>query len=142
MIRTALALALVSAALPQDARKPGAAIVIGGGADQPAIVKRVIELSGGPDARILVLPISTSVKESPGQSMADCFRENGAKNVGIWAPNRYEWVVTQYAPQAMTPITARAIPPNSAARARSPRSRRRARFRDAQNEGSRRYGNG
>lgn len=90
MIRTALVLVLASAALPQDARKPGAAIVIGGGSDQPAIVKRVIELSGGPDARILVLPISTSVKESPGQSMADFFREHGAKNVGIWIPKSRE----------------------------------------------------
>ena len=90
MIRTALVLVLASAALPQDARKPGAAIVIGGGGDQPAIVKRVIELSGGPDARILVLPISTSVQENPGQAMAEFFREHGAKNVGIWIPKSRE----------------------------------------------------
>jgi cyanophycinase len=90
VIRTALVLALVAAALPQDARKPGAAIVIGGGGDQPAIVKRVIELSGGPDARILVLPISTSSKDNPGQPMADYFREHGAKNVAIWIPKSKE----------------------------------------------------
>ena len=103
MIRAAIFLALLGAC-PQDAPKhppqvrvatggpgPGAAIVIGGGGDQPAIVKRIIELSGGPAARILVMPISTE-QENPGQAMAAYFREHGAKNVGIWLPQPRERV--------------------------------------------------
>src|SRR4029079_9290507 len=88
MIRAAILLALLGACL-QDAAKhptgPGAAIVIGGGGDQPAIVKRLIDLSGGPDARILVMPISTE-QQNPGREMSSFSREQGAKNVGIWLP--------------------------------------------------------
>jgi cyanophycinase len=90
VIKTAIMLALLGGAVLQDAAKPGAAIVIGGGGDQPAIVKRIIELSGGADARILVLPISTSSTENPGRSMASFFQEHGAKNVGIWIPKSKE----------------------------------------------------
>lgn len=87
MIRIAIFLTFLGA-LAQDAgkAKPGAAIVIGGGGDQPAIVKRFIELSGGADARLLVLPISTSVKDDPGREMAKFIREQGATNVGVWIP--------------------------------------------------------
>jgi cyanophycinase len=88
-MRTAILLALLAGVLPQDRGSPGAAIVIGGGGDQPAIVKKLIELSGGPDARILVMPISTSQKD-PGQAMAAFIREQGAKNVGIWIPKSQE----------------------------------------------------
>lgn len=88
MVRIPTLLAILGALL-QDASRPagpGAAIVIGGGGDQPAIIRRFIELSGGPGARILVLPLSTSVKGDPGRAMADFLRAEGAKDVGIWLP--------------------------------------------------------
>jgi cyanophycinase len=90
--RLAALLALLAASA-QDAAKPaapGAAIVIGGGGDQPAIVRKFIELSGGPAARLLVLPISTSVTENPGQAMAALLRQHGAKDVGVWIPKSRE----------------------------------------------------
>jgi cyanophycinase len=73
----------------QDAAGPAPAIVIGGGGDRPAIVGRFIELSGGPDARILVMPISTA-QENPGVEMAAYIRAQGAKDVGIWLPPKDE----------------------------------------------------
>lgn len=65
----------------------GPVVVIGGGGDVPDIVRKFIQLSGGSDARILVLPISTQ-QENPGQAMAAFFRENGGTDVGIWLPGK------------------------------------------------------
>jgi cyanophycinase len=84
VLRAIAVLALLLAGR-QDARGPAPAIVIGGGGDQPAIVRRFIELSGGPAARILVMPISTAQKD-PGAGMAELLRKHGAMNVGIWLP--------------------------------------------------------
>jgi cyanophycinase len=62
---------------------PGAAIVIGGGGDQPLILRKFIELAGGADAQLVVLPISTA-QPNPGQAMAALLREHGARNVKVW----------------------------------------------------------
>ena len=60
------------------------------------------------------------------------------------SPNSAYWSscnVTQKLPPNSAPSTARPTHPNSARRTESPRSRRRARLRDDQNDGSNRYGN-
>jgi cyanophycinase len=87
MNRSSLALVLLTSLLAAQESRPSPAIVIGGGADQPAIIKKFIDLSGGADAKILVVPIST-VQANPGQAMAEFIREGGGKNVGVWIPTR------------------------------------------------------
>ena len=60
----------------------GAAVVVGGGAVGPEILKKFIELAGGPDALIIDIPTSggaASYDQNAGASRA--FRAAGAKNV-------------------------------------------------------------
>jgi cyanophycinase len=63
----------------------GPVLAIGGGKDQPEIVDRFIAVAGGPEARIIVLPLS-SAKEGRGEAMARLFRDRGAKRVVVHAP--------------------------------------------------------
>ncbi|HYC78822.1 MAG TPA: cyanophycinase [Planctomycetota bacterium] len=63
----------------------GPVVAIGGGGDRADIYRRFLELAGGPDAKILVLPLSTGA-EKPGEGAAAFFREQGARDVAIWNP--------------------------------------------------------
>lgn len=81
---------MILAARGGDAAAPRAApagvvVAIGGGGDVPEIVRRFVALAGGPDARILVAPLSTGA-ERPGEAMAQFFRDQGARDVAIWNP--------------------------------------------------------
>ncbi len=87
VVAAALVLAIARAQESRPTTVPGPVVAIGGGKDVPAIVKKFVDLSGGADARILVLAINTS-REHPGEGMVGVFRDNGAKNLGIWAPSR------------------------------------------------------
>jgi len=61
----------------------GALVVVGGGGTPPEVVARAIELAGGPDAMIVVLP-QASATEAAGASTVAMFREAGARNVANW----------------------------------------------------------
>ncbi|MGD8330171.1 MAG: cyanophycinase [Acidobacteriota bacterium] len=70
--------------LPVAAQSPtGALVVVGGGGTPPEVVARAIELAGGPDAVIVVLP-QASATEAAGASTVAMFREAGARNVANW----------------------------------------------------------
>jgi cyanophycinase len=67
----------------QSSAGPGALVVVGGGGTPPEVVARAIELAGGPDAVIVVLP-QASATEAAGESTVAMFRDAGARNVANW----------------------------------------------------------
>ena len=78
-----LALALVpawAALAEQPARPSGALVIVGGGGVGDAIVARAIELSGGSEARVVVLP-QASASEGRGEDASKMWREAGAREV-------------------------------------------------------------
>lgn len=75
--------ALSPAAAATQSRAVGALVVVGGGGTPPDVVVRAIELSGGPNAVVVVLP-QASASEAAGESTVEMFREAGARNVTNW----------------------------------------------------------
>src|SRR3954452_1370982 len=71
-------LALVLAADPT----PGPLVVVGGGGTGPAITKRALEVAGGPNAKVLIVPQASSDPTS-GPESAKLWRERGAKDVTV-----------------------------------------------------------
>src|SRR5215208_6918015 len=70
------ALTTSGAALAQTAR--GALVIVGGGGTTDAIVARTLQLSGGKDAVVAVLPQSSGV-EGAGDSSVKMWLDAGAK---------------------------------------------------------------
>lgn len=68
--------------LDAGAKKLGHLIAVGGGGTTPAIVKKTLELAGGPKARMLIVPQSSASLNS-GKSSADFWRESGAENINV-----------------------------------------------------------
>lgn len=62
---------------------PGALVIVGGGGTPDEVVARAIELAGGADAAIVVLP-QASATERAGESSVAMFVEAGARNVANW----------------------------------------------------------
>jgi cyanophycinase len=83
----------VAKAAPPDATPPsselvpshGGTLVIGGGGDLPELVRdRFVELAGGPQARIIVIPTAHSVADRPEASAAlDPWMGKGAASVRL-----------------------------------------------------------
>lgn len=63
--------------------EPGPLVVVGGGGTPSDVVAHAIELAGGPEANIVVLP-QASATESAGESAARMFEAAGAHNVRNW----------------------------------------------------------
>jgi cyanophycinase len=89
MKRWLLALALVacvvaSAAAQQVGPRSGALVIVGGAMQDPAIVKRFIDLAGGPDAPIVIVP-TAGEGDSYDQYWSGLaqWRENGARNLTV-----------------------------------------------------------
>jgi cyanophycinase len=87
-VTAVLLLALVSIA-PHCAQKigpaRGALMIVGGALQDPTIVKRFIDLAGGPDAPIIVVPTAGDDDEKydeyyPGLRL---FRDHGARNLSV-----------------------------------------------------------
>lgn len=77
-----LATALVTA--QQVGPKTGALVIVGGNMQDPAIVTRFIDLAGGPDAPLVIVP-TAGEGDSYDQyySGLQQFRENGARNLTV-----------------------------------------------------------
>ena len=76
MLTTLLAFALAAAPTP------GPLVVVGGGATDPSIHLRALELAGGPTAKVLIVP-QASTSKTAGPDSAKMWRERGAKDVSI-----------------------------------------------------------
>jgi cyanophycinase len=60
----------------------GTLVIVGGAMQDPAIVKRFIDLAGGPDAPIVVIPTAGDADTyAPTWSGLRVFRDNGARNL-------------------------------------------------------------
>ena len=89
MIRTlALTLLLgVSLAASEHGPDKGTLVIVGGNMQDPAIVKRFIDLAGGPDQPIVLIPTAGEDDErdpyDQNWSGLKQWRENGAKNLSV-----------------------------------------------------------
>jgi cyanophycinase len=63
----------------------GTLVIVGGAMQDPAIVKRFIELAGGPDAPIVIVPTAGEADEDYGQYWSGLrqWRENGATRLTV-----------------------------------------------------------
>ena len=62
----------------------GTLVIVGGNMQDPAIVKRFIDLAGGPDAPIVIIPTAGEDDEYDNYwSGLKQWRENGAKNLTV-----------------------------------------------------------
>src|SRR5437667_6333941 len=83
--RRSLILFLTAASLVAAAGHPkGALIAAGGGGLGPEVMKRFIDLAGGPDAPIVFIPTANGADPQPAnQAEANILRKAGAKNVTV-----------------------------------------------------------
>ncbi|MBZ9882704.1 cyanophycinase [Mesorhizobium sp. CA10] len=65
------------------AQAGGALVIVGGGPIPREILACAMELAGGPDARIVVLP-QASRADKHSDSLVDAFRAVGARNIRSW----------------------------------------------------------
>jgi cyanophycinase len=72
-----------TAAPQRPGSEPGALVVVGGGGTPADVVQHAIDLAGGPNAAIVVLP-QASATEAAGESTVRMFREAGARSVTNW----------------------------------------------------------
>jgi cyanophycinase len=76
-----------SAALTAAQHGPdkGTLVVVGGAMQDPAIVKRFIDLAGGPDAPIVIIPTAGEADDEYGEYWSGLkqWRENGANNLTV-----------------------------------------------------------
>ena len=88
MRRLVLVFVLIfSAALTAAQHGPdkGTLVIVGGAMQDPAIVKRFIDLAGGPDAPIVIIPTAGEADDEYGEYWSGLkqWRENGAKNLTV-----------------------------------------------------------
>jgi cyanophycinase len=89
MKRSLLAVLLVVAAVAftaaqQVGPKNGSLVIVGGAMQDPAIIKRFIDLAGGPDAPLVVVPTAGEAAHYDQYwSGLRQFRENGARNLTV-----------------------------------------------------------
>ena len=81
-----LLILLAGAAVSANEHGPdkGTLVIVGGNMQDPAIVKRFIDLAGGPDAPIVIIPTAGEDDEYDDYwSGLKQWRENGAKNLTV-----------------------------------------------------------
>lgn len=66
---------------PVSAPSGGGVVAVGGGKMPDRIYRRMLELTGKPQPKVLILPLATSEPEKSGPAVDLRFRENGAQNV-------------------------------------------------------------
>lgn len=81
-MRSLLVCLLFAALLPAPAlaQPPGALVAVGGGGTTEAIVRRTLDLAGGSEAVVVVLPQSSAL-ENAGDSSVRMWQEAGARSV-------------------------------------------------------------
>jgi len=72
-----------TAATQDSSGRPGPLVVVGGGGTPDDVLAHAVELAGGPDARIVVLP-QASTTEAAGDSSVRMFEAIGARNIRNW----------------------------------------------------------
>lgn len=82
------ALTIAAAAAPLDAQEvgppSGSLVIVGGALSDPAIVERFIELAGGPDAPIVVVPTAGGAEDyDQFCTCLNLLRRNGANNLTV-----------------------------------------------------------
>lgn len=79
-----LAVVSLSAATTHGPEK-GTLVIVGGAMQDPAIVKRFIDLAGGPDAPIVIIPTAGEADDQYDNYWSGLkqWRENGAKNLAV-----------------------------------------------------------
>jgi cyanophycinase len=79
-----LAVVSLSAATSHGPEK-GTLVIVGGAMQDPAIVKRFIDLAGGPDAPIVIIPTAGEADDQYDNYWSGLkqWRENGAKNLTV-----------------------------------------------------------
>jgi cyanophycinase len=87
-MRRLLLLALCLTATPTPAQEvgpaSGALVVVGGALSDPVIVRRFIELAGGPDAPIVVIPTAGEADDyDQWYDRLDLFRDQGARDLTV-----------------------------------------------------------
>jgi cyanophycinase len=90
MIRVACVLALIIVAAPagshaqQIGPKNGSLVIVGGNMQDPGIVRRFIDLAGGPEAHLVIVPTAGDADEYDEHwSGLRQFREQGARHLAI-----------------------------------------------------------
>jgi cyanophycinase len=75
----------VSLAANDHGPEKGALVIVGGAMQDPAIVKRFIDLAGGPDAPIVIVPTAGEADEDYGEywSGLRLWRDNGATRLTV-----------------------------------------------------------
>jgi cyanophycinase len=77
-------IAVATGAAQQVGPKRGALVIVGGAMQDPAIIKRFIDLAGGPDAPIVIVPTAGEADEYDQYwSGLNQWRENGARNLTV-----------------------------------------------------------
>ena len=61
----------------------GSLMIIGGGGMTPLMVRTFIDLAGGPDAKIAILPVSSAQAQRSGEGMKRFLVSQGARNVSV-----------------------------------------------------------
>src|SRR5438105_15496376 len=69
--------------------RPGSLVLVGGGTVSPAVKRRFLELAGGPQARIVVIPSASEMPEAV-QEAIDCWEEQGVQVVILHTTSREE----------------------------------------------------
>lgn len=62
----------------------GTLFIVGGGTQPPALVREYVQLAGGPNARIVVFAMASTVGERNGEATAAGFRALGAQARNVW----------------------------------------------------------
>lgn len=75
-----------SLAAEQPVFRGGPFVLIGGGADQDAVSRRIIALAGGAKARLVIVPSASSTPEASGKAYQAYFRNLGASDVQVVIP--------------------------------------------------------
>lgn len=84
MVVRLMVVAVALTAAQQVGPKSGSLVIVGGAMQDPAIVKRFIDLAGGPDAPLVVVPTAgEAVNYDQYWSGLQQFRENGARNLMV-----------------------------------------------------------
>lgn len=71
--------AAIAVPRPSSAQRPrGSLFIVGGGARSADLMRRFVELAGGPGARIVVVPMASATPQETGEEQAKELRELGA----------------------------------------------------------------